>query len=365
LATDLNYRVRELNFEYPDQPSLALIKNNSDRLGSRVWREFKQGISVQKLLLGFDLERWEQKNTGYVFGTTTDAEIKQDSRAIYARHEIFLPSMGLKVFAGARRTLADRLSRGDPPGEYADSNNSWDFGGAVALGSSSEVFGKIGSSFRLPNANEYSCYVAYCPGGANKLLAQISNDAELGWRQKSALAQWTARLYRSNLEREIGYDPVLYSNVNFDPTRREGVEFDVSAKLTKQVDAGVQLAFRSAKFRSGSYAGKTVPLVPDRSLIGRLTYRQSATQQLLFTTQWVSSQVIGDDFNNSSTSKIPGYAILNLRYSQKFNDWTLAVDAQNLLDRTYYNYRTYANPTYESIYPESGRTFMLTAQRRF
>ena len=365
LATDLNHRVRELNFEYPDQPSLALVKNNSDRFGTRVWREFKQGHTVQKFLLGVDLEHWEQKNTGYVYGTTTDAEIKQESRAIYARHEIFFPSVDLKVFAGARRTLADRLSRGDPPGEFADSNNSWDLGGAMALGKSSEVFGKIGSSFRLPNANEYSCYVAFCPGGANKLLPQVSNDAELGWRQKSAHGKWTARLYRSNLDREIGYDPMLYSNVNFDPTRREGIEFDVSEKLTKQVDAGLQLAFRSAKFRSGSYAGKTVPLVSDRSLIGRLTYRQSSTQQWLFTTQWLSSQVIGDDFNNSSVSKIPGYALLNLRYSQKLNEWTLAIDAQNLLDRTYYNYRTYVDPTYQSIYPESGRTFMLTAQRRF
>jgi iron complex outermembrane receptor protein len=260
--------------------------------------------------------------------------------------------------------VADRVSKGDPPGVFADSNNSWDLGGAMGFGKYAELFGKIGSSFRLPNANEYTCYVAYCPSGASKLFAQVSNDAELGWRQKTAQSQWTARFYRSNLTREIGYDPLI-GNVNFDPTRREGVELDAASKLTRQVDAGLQLAFRTATFRSGTYAGKTVPLVPGRSVMGRLTYRQSGTQQWLLTSQWVSAQRIGDDFANSSSSKIPAYATLNLRYSQKVHDWTLALAAQNLFDKTYYNYRTYVNPTYQSIYPESGRSYLLTAQRSF
>ena len=364
LVTDLHHRVRQLNFEYPDQPSLAVVNNSADRLGARVWREFKQGPAAHKLLIGIDLERWEQQNTGYVYGTTTDAQITQESSALYARHEVIFPSLSTKLFAGARRTVADRVSKGDPPGVFADSNNSWDLGGAMGFGKYSELFGKLGSSFRLPNANEYTCYVAYCPSGASKLLAQVSNDAELGWRQKTAQSQWTARFYRSSLTREIGYDPLI-GNVNFDPTRREGVELDAASKLTRQVDAGLQLAFRSATFRSGTYAGKTVPLVPGRSVMGRLTYRQSGTQQWLLTSQWVSAQRIGDDFANSSSSKIPAYATVNLRYSQKVHDWTLALAAQNLFDKTYYNYRTYVNPTYQSIYPESGRSYLLTAQRSF
>jgi len=193
---------------------------------------------------------------------------------------------------------------------------------------------------------------------------RITVNFDFGWRQKTAQSQWTARFYRSNLTREIGYDPLI-GNVNFDPTGREGVELDAASKLTRQVDAGLQLAFRTATFRSGTYAGKTVPLVPGRSVMGRLTYRQSGTQQWLLTSQWVSAQRIGDDFTNSSSSKIPAYATLNLRYSQKVHDWTLALAAQNLFDKTYYNYRTYVNPTYQSIYPESGRSYLLTAQRSF
>jgi iron complex outermembrane receptor protein len=364
VAADFNHRSRETNFDYRQIHSLGAVKNNADRLGARVWREFKDGPLTQKILIGLDTEHWQQETTGYVFNMPAEANIKQNSSALYARHEVFFQPIGLKVFAGARRTFADRVSVGNPPGEFAATNTSWDFGAAMNLGTSSEVFGKIGSSFRLPNANEYTCYVGFCSGGANKLLPQASQDAELGWRQKAVWGQWTARLYRSNLNREIGFDPMI-GNVNFDPTRREGIELDASAKLASQLDGGLLLAVRSATFRRGSYAGKTIPLVPNRSLTARLTYRQSGTQQWLLTSQWVSSQRIGDDFDNTGDSKIAGYATLNLRYSQKVDDWTFAIAANNLLDKHYYNYRTFVNPTYQSIYPEAGRTLLVSALRRF
>lgn len=364
MAADFNHRSRETNFDYRQQPSLGAVKNNADRVGTRVWREFKDGPVVQKILIGLDMEHWQQESTGYVYSINAKADVKQTSSALYARHEVFFQPMGLKVFTGARMTVADRVSTGNPPGEFAATNTSWDFGAALSLGTSSEVFGKLGSSFRLPNANEYTCYVQFCPGGADKLLPQASQDAELGWRQKTVWGQWTARLYRSNLTREIGFDPMI-GNVNFDPTRREGIELDASAKLASQLDGGLLLAVRSATFRSGSYAGKTIPLVPNRSMTARLTYRQSGTQQWLLTSQWVSSQRIGDDFDNTGDSKIAGYATLNLRYSQKVDDWTFAIAANNLLDKRYYNYRTFVNPTYQSIYPEAGRTLLVSALRRF
>ena len=93
----------------------------------------------------------------------------------------------------------------------------------MGFGKYSELFGKLGSSFRLPNANEYTCYVAYCPSGASKLLAQVSNDAELGWRQKTAQSQWTARFYRSSLTREIGYDPLIGKLIAFGDNRNAAI----------------------------------------------------------------------------------------------------------------------------------------------
>jgi iron complex outermembrane receptor protein len=306
-----------------------------------------------------------QETDGLLFGfVNADPRITQSSHSIYGRHETLFEPQRLKAFAGVRRTTADRLSLGNPPGEFNSGETSWELGASKKLGQSSEIFAKVGTSFRLPNANEYTCYVQFCPGGASKLLAQTSKDADLGWRQKTTWGEWTARYYRNDLRREIGFDPMM-GNVNFDPTRREGLELDASAQLSRALNGGLQFAERRAVFRRGAYEGKTVPLVPHRTLTARLTYRQSPTQQWVLSSQLVSSQRIGDDFDNVSTTRIPGYGILNLRYSQSIGAWTWAISGKNLLDKQYYNYRTYVNETYRSIYPEAGRTFLVSAERRF
>ena len=196
-------------------------------------------------------------------------------------------------------------------------------------------------------------------------MPQTSKDMELGYRYNTGSGKWSVRYYRSDLKNEIGLDPASYSNVNFDPTRRSGVEIDASAKLAKAVNAGFQYAYRQAVFRSGPYAGKTVPMVPAQSLTARLSYLLSDTRTVSLASQFVSSQYVTDDFSNSCSSKTPGYGTLNVRYSERVQAWTLSAMLNNMTDQQYYNYRSRCNSSSKSIYPEAGRTFHLMAQRRF
>jgi iron complex outermembrane receptor protein len=172
------------------------------------------------------------------------------------------------------------------------------------------------------------------------------------------------RFYRSKLTDEIGYDPAM-GNSNFDPTRREGVELDGAVRIARSTDLSAQFASRRARFRGGSYAGKTVPMVPLQSLTARLVHRFSSERTLVLSSQWVSSQRITDDFSNTCAEKIPAYQIFNARLSEVIDDWTLSAAINNLTDERYFNYRTRCNPNLKSIYPEAGRTVLLTAQRRF
>ncbi len=91
----------------------------------------------------------------------------------------------------------------------------------------------------------------------------------------------------------------------------------------------------------------------------------SETQNISLMTQWVSSQKISGDFGNTCQDDIASYALVNARYSQKINSWTLSAGVNNLFDKHYYNLRTRCDPTKKSIYPEVGRTFLVTLQNRF
>jgi outer membrane receptor protein involved in Fe transport len=94
-------------------------------------------------------------------------------------------------------------------------------------------------------------------------------------------------------------------------------------------------------------------------------YALSDTQTMSLTTQFVSPQRIAGDFDNTCHDNIAGYALVNARFSQKINNWTLSASVNNLLDKSYYNLRTRCDPEKKSIYPEVGRTFLLTLQSRF
>ena len=361
MGLDLSRRMDDTDSSYIADGYSTQSKTRAKRVSARLWKDFGQGEVRQRLLLGADFERWSQNRD------LGDTLVEQASDAFYARHELELRPMGLKVSAGLRQTQAARDIRGSAVGSLEADNTSWDFGAAVKSGERGEWFARLGTSFRLPNADEFACYPypsgPDCPP-VTLLKPQTSSDKELGYREQFAQGRWSVRYYRSDLKNEIGYDPNL-GNTNFDPTRREGLELEGNTMWGKSVEVGAQFARRSAVFRSGDYVGKTVPMVPTQTLTARIGYRLTENRRLALATQWVSAQRITEDFNNSCAVQIPSYAVTNLRYSEKVQDWTLAASILNLADRQYYNYRTMCSASLKSVYPEAGRTFMLSAQRHF
>jgi iron complex outermembrane receptor protein len=362
VALDVSRRLDQVESDYVSDGYTTSSRTRSSRVGARGWKEFDQGTWMHRSLAGVDAERWMQdRNKG---GTNVD----QASDAFYARHEINVKELGLKTYVGARRTIAARKLSGSAQGSLEANNTSWDLGAALSAGQTGEIFSRLGTSFRLANADEFACYLF--PGGpacppVTLLQPQTSRDMELGYRQSPGWGQWSARFYRSDLRNEIGYNPLSGGNINFDPTRREGIEVDANIKLGKAVDAGLQFAHRRAIFRGGAYSGKEVPMVPAQSLTARLTYRLSETQRVSVTSQAVSAQRVTDDFSNSCSARIAGYGILNARYSETFAVWTLSAVVNNLADKQFYNFRTRCNAALKSVYPEPGRTFNLMAQRSF
>ena len=100
-------------------------------------------------------------------------------------------------------------------------------------------------------------------------------------------------------------------------------------------------------------------------MTARLSYKMTDTQNVSLMGQWVSEQKIAGDFGNTCQDHIASYTLVNARFSQKINTWTLSAGVNNLLDKHYYNLRTRCDATKKSVYPEAGRTFLVTLQNRF
>ena len=90
----------------------------------------------------------------------TNVRINQSSDALYGRQELDWAQAGMKAFAGVRQTESYREAKGDSSGSLDASNLSWEIGLAKRVAQGAELYGRVGTSFRLANSDEFSC--SYC-----------------------------------------------------------------------------------------------------------------------------------------------------------------------------------------------------------
>lgn len=366
VGADVNHRNVQSKGYYIANGYTTDSSTDTTRIGLKAWRNLPMFEATGRFVMGVDSERWSQdkKTLDPVWGNS-NIHITQSSDAFYGRQELDWNRVGVKAFAGVRHTESYREAKGDSNGALDASNNSWELGLAKRVVQGAELYGRVGTSFRLPNSDEFSCTFGCPPSTLNLLRPQTSKDHELGYRQKYSEGYWTVRYYRSDLRDEIGLGADYMTNMNFDPTRREGVEFETKMKLNTFLRTGVQVAQRKSIFRGGQYEGKEVPLSPEQSLTANLMYQMSPNQQIVLLNQWVSEQKIAGDLSNTCSQAIPSFSLTNLRYSHSFDAWLFAGQVSNLFDKQYYDYRSRCNPASRSIYPQAGRTWTFTARRSF
>lgn len=275
--------------------------------------------------------------------------------AYYLKDDVTLASTGTRLSAGWR---TEAMKKNDGVNAALNTTqNAWELGVSQPLAKDVLVYGRVGTSFRLPNLDEF----AYTPGGA-ALQPQTSKDLELGARWKIMSTQMELRWYQSDLTNEIGYNGLTYENVNFDPTKRQGVELEVKHPVSAALDVRLNAAVREAKFTAGTYAGKDVTLVPGQTLALNADWRPAAGHTLGAGVTWVSEQRV--DFAN--VCKIPAYMTVDARYAYQFKNAELALGIANLADEKYYTYAYgCTGGVTGGIYPEAGRTVTASLRVKF
>jgi iron complex outermembrane receptor protein len=338
------------------------------RQGLQAWRDYSGLGAVLRTQLGLDAQSWDSDRVSKAAWGDSQAWIRQRSQALFVRQEAAWLEGTWRASAGLRRTLAERSVTGAQAGRIEPDNNSWELGLVRAMPGLGDLYGRWSTSFRLPNADEFSCYVGFAsctPTAVSLLRPQTSRDLEFGWRQSDRRGSRALRLYRSDLRDEIGLDASQFNNINYDPTRRQGLESEFKWKPDRASELGAVLNLRSARLVQGPYAGRTVPMVSARTLTLSATRTLDGQHTLGWMTQLQSSQRIAGDLANTCADRIAGFGVSRARYAYADGDWEWAVTLNNVLDKQYYNFRTRCSAAARSVYPEVGRSWLLTGQRAF
>jgi iron complex outermembrane receptor protein len=310
------------------------------------------------LVFGHDRGEWTRVNRSNVAA-------RQSTSGWYVKDDITLPG-GTRLSAGWRSESFDKRA-GNGADQLNDRLHAWELGVSQPLDSRTHVWARVGTSFRLANVDEFSF-----TSPTVMIRPQTSRDLESGARWSGGAFKLEARLYRSAITDEIGYDPNAVgpsssfgfngANINFDATRRVGAEIDGDWKVTPRLNLGARLALRRSTFRGGPYGGNDVPLAPRQTLALRADWSPMPGHRLSGGVNFVGSQ--HPDFAN--VCRMPSYTTADARYAVQVNNMEWSLGVNNLFDRDYYTQAFgCAGGQTTSIYPEAGRTFTAALRVSF
>ncbi|WP_332749515.1 TonB-dependent receptor [Hydrogenophaga sp.] len=338
--------------------SVYAYEVESHQLALKARHTSQWGAARNALVIGHDRGEWDRVVQG-AFGSVAD----QTARGWYLKDDFTMAS-GTRLSAGVRTEELDkRVDDGFAPVNLSERETAWELGLSQPLSTTTTVWGRVGNSFRLANVDEFSF-----TNPAVMIRPQTSRDLEAGMRWAEGAYKLEARLYRSNLTDEIGYDRTapgpfgLGANVNFDPTRRQGLEIDGDWKLSNTLSLGARLALRRSTFREGPNSGMDVPLAPRRTLALRADWVPLAGHRVSGGVNFVGSQ--HPDFAN--VCRMPAYTTADARYAVQVKNMELSFGVNNLFDRDFYTqaFGCVGGQT-SSIYPEAGRTFTAALRVSF
>ena len=318
---------------------------------------------LNELVAGVDLIRWSRLTKA----DYSKADASQKSAAVYLRDELkWNAAHNGRLAAGVRHETFDK-DFADPLTGGADnskqSQNAWEVQGSFDVMENTNLYAKVGRSFRVPNSDENSFRAS-----TTVLGIQTSRDLELGVSFGDAQRGVTARAFRHALSNEIFYDPTAPgpfgpgANTNLAPTERKGFELEVHAALGADLHLNATMQHVNARFTEGPNAGREMVLVPKNVLTTRLSWVPGNGNTADLGVQWVDSQRYGSDFANNCGAAIPSYATVDARYARQIGAWELSVTALNLGDRQYFS-NAFGCRT--SIYSSDGRQLKLAARYDF
>ncbi|HEX5355605.1 MAG TPA: TonB-dependent receptor [Aquabacterium sp.] len=333
------------------------------QLTPRVTYASKLGGTDLKAIAGFDWQGWDFTQPG----PDGVEQGSQENKAFFVQSDLSFES-GTRLSLGARQ---ERIRKADDfPGNSAwfmsplayerlDKLHAAEVGLSQTLAPGWDVYGRLASSYRLPNIDENRA----TPGNA-PLLPQKNADRELGLKWLQGGDSLVVRYFRQYTINEITYvEAPVWANTNLDPTLRQGLELQGQWRLNSALTLSASWQQLTARVRSGANAGKEMVLVAPHSGTARASYQIDEHNSLDVGAQYLAAMRYAADADNMCTTRIPSSLTWDGRYAWTSRDWTFAVAGTNLTDRKGYNYAYSCAAT--GVYPYEGRSVKFSVSRQF
>ena len=386
LAAELAYRDKKAQayYDFAGFPSYLDTRLNLLSFTPRMKMMHQLGGNSNELIVGADFADWDydsrrSSSPATIAAPTAHILARQSNRALYAQNTTGIGADTRLTF-GARTQQTDYQARDTSnPAAYASGNrnrsvNVYELGLRHNLNPALSLFGRIGRSFRLAMVDE-----TFDPYGGlmfdsriTMLEPQTSQDREAGFDYKSGANRMRIAAYHMDLNNEIHYNAITFTNMNLSPTRRYGLELEGGHAYSNAFEITAAYSYTVAKFREGLYggvnvSGNNIPLVPRQRLALGASWKLSENTALNGEVIHVGEQHFDNDQANAFGKKMPAYNTVDMKLTHQEGHWFLSAAMNNLLNEKYFTYAVASTftPGVYNAYPMQERNFLLSAQYQF
>lgn len=144
--------------------------------------------------------------------------------------------------------------------------------------------------------------------------------------------------FRADLNNEIFYNAPTFTNTNIDDSHKYGLELQNRYRFNKQWLSTLTYAYTRAIIDSenegaGSYDGQNLPGVSKHNVTLAVHFQPTANSKFVLSQSYRSNAYALNDFSNTLSQKQPRYQSTDLSYSYNYQNLTLSLNIQNLLDK--------------------------------
>jgi iron complex outermembrane receptor protein len=316
----------------------------------------KFAFNRHDLVLGLDFETWNYDRPSSFAGFPNPRlASEQSNAALFGQASLWLSPRTRAVLGARRQRMAQELAvEGDAPRTSSHPLEAYEAALRQAFGGGWSGYAKLGKSFRVATFDENACFFPPCAG--ELLRPQKAKSGEIGVEVERGRLRARTSVYQIDLEDEIHFIPLTFTNINLSPTRRRGLELEGAWRATDRLDLRLGLAWLEAVFRSGSYGGvdvtgNRVPLVPELLATAGASWRFLPRTRMNVNARYVGEQRFDDDQANRFARKQPAYGLVDLKLEHALaRRWELALEVRNLFDKEYFSYGRVDSPTTPSTF---------------
>ena len=313
----------------------------------------------------------EDKLSNYItYAYKSDYDYRSDDLALEYRGGAFDLTAGVQTFDGTRIGSSDRTSKNNTgwfaQGQYrldrttfsagarqekveytyapnagtalrADhSLTAWDLGVNHRLDKQFSLFANVNRAFQAPDIDRFFNW-----GGTFNAFIEpaVSRTVNLGLNHITPANRLKLTVFRANLDHEIYYNALTFTNTNLDKTHKYGLELQDTWRATDTLTASLNYTWTRAIIDresdgGGAYNGKDLPGVPRHGVTLGLNWQATPASSVNLTHVWRSETWAAEDFDNNNLQKQAAYQSTNLAYRYRYKQWEGFVAVDNLFEQS-------------------------------